>query len=319
MSKMIPKKESLLKAFEEELIVLAKYHKNLVVINSDFTSRLGLNLFSNVFPERQFNFGLAEQNAVGISAGLNIRGKVPMICGFSNFSLAKSYEIIRDAICYPNLNIKFIAFGNGFSEAREGVSYQSFEDIALMRTLPNMRVFCAADAIEARSILRTMTGDYGPAYLRLTSELCSKVHAENYDFKPAQLDIVREGKDVALFAVGPMVYRAKIVAEKLKEDGIDVLVANVSSIKLADEIKIKEIFSTVKMSFSVEDHNVIGGIGSMLADVLAENPKSKLKMIGIRDAFGKSAKSGDLYKNFGLDTESLYETIKGFLKMDGLL
>jgi len=314
MTDKFDKKYSLLKAFEEELTVLAKYHKNLVVVNSDFTSRLGLSRFSEIFPERQFNFGLAEQNAVGISVGLNIRGKIPMICGFSNFSLGKALEIIRDAICYPNLNIKFVAAGAGFGAAQEGESYQSFEDIAFMRSLPNMKVFCAADVYETKAILRSMTDEYGPAYLRLTAEKCPIIHDENYDFKVGKIDVVKDGKDFFMFAAGPMLYRALEVADTLKNDGIDAGVANVSSIKPIDVAKIMEITAGAKLVASIEDHNVFGGLGSAIAEVLANTTGCKLKIIGIEDKFGKSGKLKDLYRDFGLDSTSIYENIKGFLK-----
>jgi len=319
MTDKFDKKYSLLKAFEEELVLLAKYHKNLVIVNSDFTSRLGLSRFSEVFPERQFNFGLAEQNAVGISVGLSIRGKVPMICGFANFSLAKALEVIRDAVCYPNLNVKFVTFGAGLGESQEGCSYQSFEDIALMRTLPNMKVFCAADSYETKAILRTMMNEYGPCYLRLTSEKCPCVHDENHDFKPEEIDIVREGKDIVIFTAGPLVYRAIMVADMLENDGISAAICNVSSIKPFGAASIKSLITGAKLTVSIEDHNVFGGLGSAISEILTNIKGSKLRIIGIGDKFGKSAKLKDLYKDFGLDPASLYENIKGFLKEDGLL
>lgn len=319
MNDKFDKKYSLLKAFEEELVVLAKYHKNLVVVNSDFTSRLGLSRFSEIFPERQFNLGLAEQNAVGISVGLSIRGKIPMICGFSNFSLAKAFEVIRDAVCYPNLNIKFVSVGSGLGSAQEGESYQSFEDIAFMRALPNMKVFCASDIYGTKAILRTMMDEYGPAYLRLSSEKLPIIHDENYGFKVGEIEVVKEGKDFFMFAAGPMLYRAIEVAEMLKNDGIDAGILNVSSIKPIDVAKIKEIAAGARAFVSIEDHNVFAGVGSAISEILANTKGCKLKIIGIEDKFGKSGKLDDLYKDFGLDSTSLYENIRGFLKTEGLL
>lgn len=313
------KKYSLKKAFEEELIFLAKYHKNFVVVNSDFSSRLGLTRFSEVFPERQFNFGLAEQNAVGISVGLNIRGKIPMICGFANFSLTKALEVIRDAVCYPNLNIKFVSFGAGFGEDREGEAYQSFEDISFTRVLPNMKVFCAADSIEVKAVLKTMMNEYGPTYLRISSEKCPIIHDESYDFKSGEIDVLEQGKDLLIFAIGPMVYRALEVSDMLKNDGINATVCNFSSIKPVDEQSIKRLTSNAKLIVTIEDHNVYGGIGGVISEILADYSGAKLKIIGVNDKFGKSAKINDLYADFGLDTASIYENIKGFLKLEGLL
>lgn len=302
--------ESMTLALEEGLLGLAKKHRGLVVLNADFGERLGLNNFSSAFPERIFNFGLAENNMVAASCGFAATGKVPFIVGLSNFCVGRTWEIIRNCICYPNLNVKFIGFGTGILEGEDGVGYQATEDIALTNVLPNMKVICPADYYEARSAINVAFLEFGPVYLRMTDKVLPVIYDENYKFQIGKASVLREGDDVCVFTCGAVISQVLEAVKLLETDGLKAAVVNVSSIKPIDKETILKHASGKKVCFSVEDHSVIFGMGSAVNEVLTENGLKGLRKIGIRDRFAESGKSILLYKKYGLSADEIYVIIK---------
>jgi len=300
----------MLKILENKLLTLAKKYKNMVVLNADFSNSLGLKEFSRIFGERHFNFGLAENNAVAASAGFVVRGKIPVIVGFGNFLAGRSWEVIRDAICVNNLNVKLIGIGGATGDG-EGAAFQSFEDISLMRVLPNMKVAVPSDSVELESALVVAMETFGPVYLRICVEDLPDVFESGISFefgKAKEFFEVEEKYDLVVFSAGKMFGRAVSVANRLRAEGKSVQVLNVSSIKPLDTKKIKELAGKAERCLSLEDHSVFGGIGSALAEAGVQ----KLKIIGVPDIFGRSGNLADWERKFGLDEESVFAAAKEF-------
>jgi len=307
-------RESMVKSFEESLLRLGKKYQNLVVLCSDSCKEVGTEDFSKFFRDRYFNIGLAEANMASCAVGFTIRGKVPFIVGNSTFLTGKAWEQIRNGICFPNLNVKIIGVKNGLLAGQEGVGYQALEDVAIMRSIPNMKIICPADYREALGAIDEAAFDYGPTYIRIPDEKLPVIYGKDYKFKMGKADTVREGSDICIFAMGQMVYTALQVAELLKKEGVSAMVVNVSTIKPIDEEKIIECSRKVNLSVSLEDHSVIGGLGSAISEVLSEKSPAVLRKIGVEDKFGESAKAVDLYRKHGLDVLSVFNKVKSYLR-----
>ncbi len=299
-------------AFGESLLALANKFKNVVVLNSGSTMELGLEDFSKLYDTRHFNFGHGVENMVSAAVGFTVRGKLPIISDFSVYSVGRAWEQIRNDICCPNLNIKILGYGSGLSSGIEGAGYQILEDIALMRVLPNMKVLCPADHAEAFSMMEAMMDDYGPSYLRISRGHGSRVLPEGSKFEFGKSHVLRDGSDICLFATGSMVFTALKAAELLEGDGIDVMVVNVSSIKPLDKDTVEECSRKVKLSVTVEDHSVIGGLAAAIGEVLSERNPVILKRIGMQDRFGESGKTVDLYRKYNLDVEGVSRQLNAF-------
>ena len=306
--------QSQIKALEWELIILAKKYKNLVVLNADFGTKFGMNKFSEIYDKQYFNLGLQEANMAGVAAGLFLRGKVPFILGLANFCVGRAWEQIRDLICYPNLNVKIVSCGSGFKGGDDGVGYKALEDIAIMRALPNMKIICPADHCETLSAISVAFASYGPVYLRLSEGEFPAIFENECKFEFGKSRILREGKDVCIFTMGAMASVVMKATEILKRNGVEAGIVNISSIKPIDAETIVKAAKPVGFAVTVEDHNIIGGLGSAVAEVLGENCPVKLKRIGIEDKFGESGKWTDLYKKHGLNLEGVAEKIMDFIK-----
>ncbi|MFH1284227.1 MAG: transketolase C-terminal domain-containing protein [Candidatus Peregrinibacteria bacterium] len=270
-------------AFEESAIKLAKKYPNIVLFNCDCSRAAGAEKFLKYFPDRYFNLGLAEANMVSCAAGFCVRGKIPFITGLSAFVTGKAWEQIRDGICYPNLNVKLICVGLAVC------------DIAQMRCLPNMKVVCPADYREAAAVFDALLEDYGPTYVRLYEGGGEAVTSGDFEF--GKVGVLKEGSDVCIFAFGKMVIESLKAAKILEDNGINAEVVNVSSIKPIDEAGIVKCASGKKLCVTVEDHNIIGGLGSAVAEVLGEMAPVSLLRMGIEDRFGESALGAEeIYK-----------------------
>lgn len=303
------------KAFGEALSLAGEKHKNLVVLDADVTTSLMAHLFARKFPDRHFNMGIAEQDMVDTAAGFALAGKIPIACSFSIFVTGMPWQQIRNGICYPNLNVKLVGSHAGIQTGEDGATHQALEDIAIMRVIPNMKVFCPADAVETKKMLFAVLEDHGPAYIRLGRAPVPVIYDENYTFQIGRGSVLKDGDDIGIMAIGSLVEPCLRAAQRLKSEGVGVRVVNMSSIKPIDRMLIEETSAKVKMLVTAEDHQVAGGLAGAVCEVLAETKPKKVYKIGVGDRFGESGKSADLYKKFKFDEESVYEQIKIFGKI----
>lgn len=296
---------------------LAEYgadYDNLVVLDADLAGATQTGIFKKAFPERHIDCGIAECNMAGIAAGLATTGKIPFISTFAMFAAGRAFEQVRNSIGYPNLNVKIGATHAGISVGEDGASHQCCEDVALMRTIPGMTVIVPSDDVEAKAAVKAAIEMEGPCYLRF-GRLAVPVINDNddYKFEIGKGIVLREGKDVTLIASGLEVAETLAAAEKLAADGIDAKVINIHTIKpLDDELVIASAKETGKV-VTIEEHSVIGGLGSAVCDVLSENYPVKVLKIGVQDTFGESGPAKELIKKYELDSEGIYKKVKAFM------
>ncbi len=297
-------------SYGDALVELGKEHENLVVLDADLAAATKTGKFQKVFPERHIDCGIAEANMIGIAAGLSTCGKVPFASSFAMFAAGRAYEQVRNTVGYPHLNVKIGATHAGISVGEDGATHQCNEDIALMRTIPGMTVINPCDDIEAKAAVKAAYEMEGPVYLRFGRLAAPVINREDYKFELGKGVLLREGKDVTIVATGLMVSAALEAAEKLAEEGIDAEVINIHTIKPLDEdIIIRSSKKTGKV-VTVEEHSVIGGLGSAVCDCLsAKNPVFVTK-IGVNDVFGHSGPAMELLKEFGLDGDGIYARVK---------
>ncbi len=296
-------------AFGEALAELGAKYRNIMVLDADLACSTKTLKFAQAFSERHFNMGIAEQNMVGVAAGMALKGKIPFACTFAVFAAGRAWEQIRNSVAYPNLNVKIIGSHGGIMTGEDGATHQALEDLSAMRVIPNMKVYCPADYWETKSVMASMCEDFGPVYLRLSRSGVPVIYDENYRFEPGKGSVVREGSDITIFAVGSMVTQALEAAERLEADGVSARVCNMCSIKPIDKDLILESARKTKKLFSVEDHQINGGLGGAVAEVLAEvGVGVSLKRIGM-ERFGESGKGADLYKKYGLDGDGIVNAI----------
>lgn len=291
-----------------------KGEKKLVVLDADLAAATKTGIFRNAFPERHFNCGIAESNMIGVAAGLSTMGLVPFASSFAMFSAGRAFEQIRNTIGYPHLNVKIGATHAGISVGEDGASHQCCEDFALMRSIPGMTVICPADDVEARQAVKEAYKFNGPVYLRFGRLAVPVFHDESYKFKIGKGEIVKDGKDVAIIANGLMVAEAIEAAKVLEEKGIDAMVINMATIKPLDEKLVVKAARKCKKIITVEEHNVIGGLGDAVCGYLAEKRPTPVRKIGVNDEFGHSGPALDLLKQFGLSAEHIVEVAEDFVK-----
>jgi len=296
-------------AFGEKLAELGATDDNIVVLDADLAKSTMSDLFAKKFPERFFEMGIAEQNLVGVAAGLALSGKTAFCCSFACF-VAGRFETIKISVAYSGANVKVVGTHAGVGIGPDGYSQMGLEDLALMRTLPTMEVFQPSDEIETRAVVEYMAKSKAPGYLRLTRQNLKPMHDASYTFVPGKLDVLREGKDVAIFATGGATQNAFDAVALLSASGIDAAVVNVPSIKPMDRAGVHAWAKKVPLIVSVEDHNVLGGMGGAVAEVLAEVGGARLHRHGIHDVFGESGSPEALYKKFKLDPEGIAEVVK---------
>lgn len=297
------------KAFGDAMVKLGTKYKNAVVLDANAGRFLNLGGFARAFPDRYFNFGNAESNMIGAAAGFTVRGKIPLVCSFSMFVTGRAWEQIRNAIAYPLLNVKFIGAFSGILCGEDGATYQALEDVALMRTIPNMKVACPADGVETKQVLEAMMNDYGPTYLRLANTPTTNLYDDERKFEFGKGHVYRPGTDVCIFSYGDTFHSGLKAAELLERDGVSTMVVNLSSIKPLDEALVVECAKQATHVVTVEDHQIIGGLGSAVAEALTANYPCKVTRLGM-DGFGESGKSADLYRKYRLDAQGIYEQIK---------
>ena len=288
---------------------------NLVVLDADLAGSTKTGVFAKAFPERHINCGIAEGNMMSVAAGLAATGKVVFASSFAMFAAGRAYEQIRNSVGYPHLNVKIGASHAGISVGEDGATHQCNEDIALMRNIPGMIVINPADDVEARAAVRAAYEHEGPVYLRFGRLAVPVINNHpDYKFEIGKGVVLREGKDVTIFATGLEVAESLIAADLLEADGIHAKVINIHTIKPIDrELVVAAAKETGKV-VTVEEHSVIGGLGSAVCDVLCEEYPTKVMKIGVNDVYGESGPALELIKKYGLDGESIYNKVKEFLK-----
>ena len=296
------------------LVALGADHPDLVVLDADLAGATKTGVFKKAFPERHFDFGIAEGNMVSAAAGMAAAGLVPFASSFAMFAAGRAFEQIRNSIGYPNLNVKIGATHGGISVGEDGASHQCCEDFALMRVIPGMTVICPADDIEAKAAVKAAYEHQGPVYLRFGRLAVPVFHSEDYQFVIGKGEILRDGTDVAIIANGLMTYEAIQAGEILAEAGINACVINMPTIKPLDEELVLEAARKCGKVITCEEHSVIGGLGEAVASCLAENCPTIVKRIGVNDEFGHSGPAKDLLKQFGLCSEHIVEVAKELCK-----
>ena len=298
-----------------ELVALGAEYPNLIVMDADLAGATKTGMFKKAYPDRFFDCGIAEGNMMGIAAGLATTGKIPVVSSFAMFAAGRAYEQIRNSIGYPKLNVKIGATHAGITVGEDGASHQCNEDIALMRSIPEMVILCPSDEIEARACVRAAVEYEGPVYMRFGRSAVPVINErDDYHFEMGKGVVLKDGTDVTLVATGICVDSAIKAAEKLEKDGYSVRVINIHTIKpLDEELIIKAAKETGKI-ITVEEHSIIGGLGSAVCETLSENYPAKVFRIGVRDQFGESASAQVLLEKYELDGEGVYRQAKAFLE-----
>ncbi len=301
-------------SYGKALIELGKENENIVVLDADLAAATKTGMFKKEFPERHIDCGIAEGNMVGIAAGLAATGKIPFASSFAMFAAGRAFEQVRNSVAYPHLNVKIGATHAGISVGEDGATHQCNEDIALMRAIPGMVVINPSDDVEATAAVKAAAEYVGPVYMRF-GRLAVPVINDNpdYKFELGKGVVLREGKDVTIVATGLPVSACLEAAEKLAADGIEAKVINIHTIKPLDEELIISAAKETGKVVTVEEHSVIGGLGSAVCECLSEKAPTKVMKIGINDTFGESGPAVELLKKYGLDAESIYTKIKSFL------
>ena len=309
------KKIATRESYGNALAELGTEHSDVVVLDADLAAATKTGVFQKAHPERFIDCGIAECNMMGVAAGLASAGLVPFASSFAMFAAGRAYEQVRNSIGYPHLNVKIGATHAGISVGEDGATHQCNEDIALMRTIPGMTVICPADDVEARAAVRAAYEHEGPVYLRFGRLAVPVINDRaDYKFEIGKGVVLREGKDLTIITTGLPVSSCLEAAEMLAADGSDAKVINIHTIKPLDEELVLAAAKETGKVVTVEEHSVIGGLGSAVCDVLAEKAPVKVLRIGINDVFGESGPAVELIKKYGLDTESIYRKILTFIE-----
>ncbi|RKD30082.1 transketolase family protein [Thermohalobacter berrensis] len=302
-------------AYGEALKELGKKNKDIVVLDADLSKSTRTAKFKEDYPNRFLNVGIAEQNLIGTSAGLAAAGKIPFASTFAVFATGRAYEIIRNSVAYPKLNVKVAATHAGLTVGEDGASHQALEDLSLMRSLPNMVVINPADAVEAKEAVLKAAEYVGPVYIRLGRSKVPVIYDENnYEFEIGKGILVEDGTDATIIATGIMVSIALQARDELLKDGINVRVIDIHTLKPIDKDIIVKAAKETGAIVTAEEHNIIGGLGSAVSEVLVENYPVPMERIGVKDTFGESGKSDELLEKYGLTSSDLVEAVKRVVK-----
>ena len=299
--------------YGKALLELGKINPNVVALDADLSDSTRSEHFAKQFPDRFFSMGIAEQDMIGAAAGLAFSGKIPYASTFAIFS-ERAYEFVRNIVSRNKLNVKIAGSHAGIFTGEDGKSAQAIEDIAIYRALPNMIVLQPCDSVEAEKMVFALAGHKGPSYMRMHRNAVPVIHGNDYGFEIGKGEILRNGKDAVIFATGTLVHESLKAAEILKNEGIDVYVANMHTIKPLDEKLVVELAKKTNCVVTAEDHNVIGGIGGAIAEILGENYPCIMKRIGLNDKYAESGRPDELYKKYGLDASSIAEEVMKFVR-----
>jgi len=308
------KKIATRESYGNALVELGQENPNVVVLDADLAAATKTGMFKKAFPERHIDCGIAECNMIGIAAGLAAAGMTPFASSFAMFAAGRAFEQVRNSVGYPHLNVKIGATHGGISVGEDGATHQCCEDIALMRTIPGMTVIVPSDDIEAKAAVKAAAAMEGPAYMRFGRLAVPVINDEDYKFEIGKGKVLREGTDVAIIANGLCVAESLDAAEKLAAEGINAQVINMATVKPLDTELVLEAAKATGKVVTVEEHSVIGGLGSAVCDVLSEQLPTPVLKIGVNDVFGHSGPAVELIKEFGLDGDSIAAKVKEFVK-----
>ncbi len=300
-------------AYGEALVELGKEHDNLVVMDADLSGSTKTAMFAKEFPERFFNMGIAEQNMYGAAAGLALSGKIVCASTFAMFATGRAFEIIRNSIGYTGANVKVCASHAGITVGEDGASHQTFEDIALMRTIPGMTVVNPSDAVATKKLLRQIVEMDGPCYFRVGRAAVPVFYGEDDEITLGKGNLIRDGKDVTIIATGIMVSAAYDAAEKLAEEGVDARVIDIHTIKPIDEEIIVKAAEETGAIVTAEEHGVIGGLGDAVAQVVVKEHPCRMAMVGQQDTFGESGKPDQLLAKYNMTSDDIAEAVRNIL------
>ena len=303
-------KKATRQSYGEAILELGKENKNVVVLDADLSNATKTNIFKKEIPERFFNIGIAEQDLLATAAGFATCGKIPFASTFAVFATGRAYDQIRNSICYPKLNVKICATHAGITVGEDGATHQMLEDINLMRGLPNMIVLSPADDVQAKWAVKEAAKIEGPVYIRFGRSATPIIYDENTKFEIGKGIQFGEGTDGTVFATGIMVAEALKAKEELEKENINIRVVDISSIKPIDKNLIVKCAKETQKLISIEEHSIIGGLGTAISEVLAEEFPAKLVRMGIKDCFGKSGKADELLKYFNLTYKDIIEEVK---------
>lgn len=300
--------------FGDEIVELGKKDNSIYVVDIDIGKSCKTGAFRAQLPEQYFNVGIAEQNGAGVAAGMATCGKVPFVVTYAVFGSLRMCEMIRQEICYPNLNVKIACSHGGVTPANDGASHQCIEDLGVLRTLPNMTVVMPADYFAAKKLTKAAAEMYGPCYLRFTRDAIPVIYDEDTEFVIGKANTVREGNDVAIIANGDTVCIAIEAAKKLEEKGIQARVLDMHTIKPLDVDAVNDCIENIGRIITVEDHNILNGLGSAVCDIVAEAGKGVVKRVGIQDQYGQSAPYHRLLEMNGITAENIVAIAENMMK-----
>ena len=300
--------------FGEAIVELGKENRDILVVDIDIGKSCKTGEFRKQLPEQYLNVGIAEQNGAGVAAGLATCGKIPFVVTYAAFGSMRICEMIRQEIAYPNLNVKIACSHGGVTPANDGASHQAIEDMGILRTIPNMTVVMPADYASAKALVKAAAAYEGPVYLRFTRDAIPVIYDEGESFEIGKAKQLRDGKDVAILSNGDTVCLALRASEKLAAEGIEARVLDVHTIKPLDEAAVNACIGEIGKLITVEDHNILNGLGSAVAEIIAERGEGKLKRIGIQDQFGQSAPYERLLEMNGIAVENIVAQAKALLK-----
>ena len=300
--------------FGEEIVALGRENRNILVVDADIGKSCKTGAFRKELPDQYLNVGIAEQNCAGVAAGLATCGKIPFVVTYAAFGSMRMVEMIRQEICYPHLNVKIACSHGGVTPANDGASHQAIEDMGILRTIPNMTVIMPADYYSARKLVRAAAEFDGPVYLRFTRDAVPVIYDEDAQFTIGKANKLREGMDVAIIANGDTVRLAIQAAALLEAEGIQARVLDMHTIKPLDEEAVMDCIENIGRIITVEDHNILNGLGSAVCELAAEAGKGKVRRLGIQDQFGMSAPYERLLAMNGVTVENIADSAKALLK-----
>ncbi len=310
------KTNSIRKAFGKTLAEIGELNEKIIVMDADLACSTQTKIFADKFPDRFFDCGIAEQNMLATAAGLASEGKIPFVASFAVFVTGRTYDQIRNGICYPNFNVKIVGTHGGVTVGEDGATHQALEDISLMRGLPHMTVIVPADCKECQETIKYAALHEGPTYIRIPRSNVPDIFDENYSFNIHKAVVVEEGTDVSVFTNGETLAEVLLAAEELKKDNISLEVINVPVVKPLDFQTVIESVKKTKLAITVENHSIIGGLGSAICETLADKLPSKVYRFGIHDEFGQSGKAEELIEYYGLDSKTLAKRIRAIIKKE---
>lgn len=313
IEKILVEKKATRDAFGDEIVELGKNNKDILVVDIDIGSSCRTGEFAKQLPNQHINVGIAEQNDAGLAAGLSTTGKIPFVSTYAVFGSLRMAEQIRQKVCYPNLNVKIACSHGGLTPANDGGSHQAIEDMGVLRTFPNMTVIMGADYYSTRKLVKQAAGIYGPVYLRFTRDKVPVIYDENEEFTIGKAKKLKDGDDVAIIANGDTVHLAIEAAKELESEGLSVKLLDMHTIKPLDREAVINCLDIGNI-ITVEDHNIINGLGSAVCEVAAEEGKGKVRRIGVQDQFGESAPYEKLLELNGITVDNIVKTAKEMLR-----